>query len=48
MPIVKWNARDEHNNLIEVQAEVVLAENVAQLTNPSPELAPVEEEPTPE
>lgn len=40
MAIVKWNARDENDNLVEVQAEVVLAEDVAQLTQPSPELAP--------
>jgi hypothetical protein len=46
MPIVRWNARDENDNLVEVQAEVVLAENVAQLTQPDPALAP--EEPPPE
>lgn len=44
MPIVTWNARDEKDNLVQVQAEVVLAEDVAQLTDPSPELAPGDEE----
>lgn len=45
MPIVKWNARDENANLIEVQAEIVEVEAVSELTEPSPELVPDEEPP---
>jgi hypothetical protein len=47
MPIVRWTVRDERDNLIEVQAEVIQAEEVAQLTPPSPELAPSDTETPP-
>lgn len=42
MPIVSWIARDEEGRIIEVQAEIVPAENFPELVEPEPD---PEEEP---
>ncbi len=44
MPVVRWNARDERDNLVEVQAEIATIEELAELVEPDAESAPEPDE----
>lgn len=40
MPTVTWNARDEDGRVIEVQAEIVDAEPIPEVSDPQPDEEP--------